>query len=349
MNALLNTINGFLTGKNRHSQTGWRNFNGPCCIHNGQMRPDNRTRAGIFLSPDGGVSYSCFNCGFKTGWLPGRNLGQKMRDLLGWWGADDQTIKKLAFDIYRENALLETPEGSRPHYTPMSYEEHPLPDGAMPFSHWVEEKTPPEDFLDVIQYVASRGEVYLGHDLYWTPDTRHSLNRRFIIPFRWRDLTVGWTCRAIDPDLPRYYSEQPSNYLFNTQAMYRHDRKLVIVTEGPMDALAIDGVATLGAKISPQQIEWLNQCGKEVVVVPDRDVNSRPLVEAAIANKWSVSLPWGQDGLQWGAGVKDSSDAVRKYGRLYTLYTIVKERTANPLKINVQYRTFLKNLENENE
>lgn len=346
MNTLLTFINQFLPGRIRHSQTGWRNFNGPCCVHNGQRRPDNRTRAGIVVAPDGGISYSCFNCGYKTGWSPGRGIGDRLKQLLRWWGADEQELKKLSFDIYRENARL-TDLGiiSPTPYTPMSFTERPLPDGAMPFSHWVKDDNPPADFLDAIQYVAHRGDVFLDADLYWTPDTTHSLNRRVIIPFKWRDVTVGWTCRAFDEGLPRYYSEQPPNFLFNTSAMYRHDRELVIVTEGPFDALAIDGVSTLGAKISSLQEEWLNQCGKQVVILPDRDQNSRPLIDAAIRNKWYVSFPWGVDYQQWEEGIKDAADAVKKYGRLYALYTIVRERTNNPLKINVMFKNLLQRVE----
>jgi hypothetical protein len=45
---------------------------------------------------------------------------------------------------------------------------------------------------------------------------------------------------------------------------------------------------------------------------------------------WSVSFP------DWDNDINDINQAVNKYGRLYTLYSIIKAKQSNPLKIKSQ-------------
>ena len=77
------------------------------------------------------------------------------------------------------------------------------------------------------------------------------------------------------------------------------------------------------------QILRLNTLGREVVVVPDRDRAGAKILNAAIKNNWSVSLP------PWGDDIKDVADAVKKFGRLYVLTTILHYKIAGEIKINL--------------
>ena len=77
------------------------------------------------------------------------------------------------------------------------------------------------------------------------------------------------------------------------------------------------------------QIMRLNQLGREVIVVPDRDKAGAVMLKAALENNWSVSLP------PWGDDVKYVADAVKKYGRLYTLSAILHYRETNEIKIQL--------------
>ena len=68
----------------------------------------------------------------------------------------------------------------------------------------------------------------------------------------------------------------------------------------------------------------LNRLQKQIIVVPDRDKAGSKLVEESIEQGWSVSMPdWNQD-------ITDVGDAVSKYGRLYTLYSIVNAALDSP-------------------
>jgi hypothetical protein len=64
--------------------------------------------------------------------------------------------------------------------------------------------------------------------------------------------------------------------------------------------------------------------------VPDRDKAGSKLVEQAIDLGWSVAMP------QWSQDINDISDAVSKYGRLYTLYSIVNTAEESTLKIRLR-------------
>ena len=77
------------------------------------------------------------------------------------------------------------------------------------------------------------------------------------------------------------------------------------------------------------QIARIKALGREVIVVPDRDRAGSKMLKAAIEQGWSVSTP------PWDTDIKDVADAVRRYGRLYTLATILYYRESNQIKIQL--------------
>ena len=97
-----------------------------------------------------------------------------------------------------------------------------------------------------------------------------------------------------------------------------------------MDAIHIEGCALGGSEISDQQVMLLNKLQRDIIVVPDRDKAGSKLVERAIELGWSVSLP------EWNQDINDIGDAVSKYGRLYTLHSIVTAAEESPLKIRLR-------------
>lgn len=337
--ALYDLLNEKLPFNRKRTPSGWTKFNGVCCIHNGERRGDTKQRAGLMHTAEGTITYNCLNCGFKASWSRGHTLSQNMRKLLGWAGATNDEIKKVQFHLFQLKSQM---EGEAPSERP-SFEVHTdfkevaLPSGSKSFAEWSKDENMPKNFLDVVEYVYGRGdEIFNSYEYYYTTSKDNGLIRRVIIPFKFRDKIVGWTARAIDDVRLRYYTSVQPNYLFNNEVLYRYDRKYVIVVEGPFDAIAIDGVATLGAKITKQQIDWLRRSGKEIILLPDRDLNNSVLIDTAIEHGWSVSYPWGKDAA-WERDIKDAADAVKKYGRLYTLRTIIEHKTNNKLDIKTRY------------
>ena len=116
-------------------------------------------------------------------------------------------------------------------------------------------------------------------------------------------------------------------------------RKFVLVMEGPFDAITLGGVAILGSEINDTQRELIQGLNRQVIVVPDRDRAGAKIIKSALENKWSVSLP------PWEDDVKDVADAVKKYGRLYVLTTILHYKVSGEIKINL----IKKKLENLDE
>ena len=66
--------------------------------------------------------------------------------------------------------------------------------------------------------------------------------------------------------------------------------------------------------------------------MPDRDQAGIKLAEQALEFGWSVAFP------DWDADVKDVNDAVKKYGRIYTLWSIVNSKESTSLKIQLRMK-----------
>ena len=192
---------------------------------------------------------------------------------------------------------------------------------------------PPDKLIPVLEYMVNRKIYPEDFPFYWTPKVGFS--NRLIIPFLFNNEIVGWTARTIADATPKYLSEQQPGYVFNLDNQ-KDNREFVIVSEGPFDALSIDGCALLGAEIKDSQNWLLKQLGKELVLVPDRDHEGPKTVEQAIELGWSVSMP------TWPEGIKDINDAVIKLGRLATLWLIREATESNGLKIRLKMKTWFK-------
>jgi len=317
MSAVSDVTLSYLPAKRKTTPKGWLSFNAVCCHHNGHA-PDNRSRGGFIANGDGGASYHCFNCGFKTSWQPGRPLTAKYRKLLRWLHVPDGDINKLTFQVMRENEGVETKE----HVLEMpKFKEGKLPKDSVKISECTNTS---KHFIAVVEYMQSR-ELYLeDYPFHWTPDL--GKRDRLIIPFYHEGMLVGYTSRTILKDKkPKYLAEEPGDYVFNLDAQ-TWDKEFVLVTEGPIDAIYIGGVALLGSEISDGQAMLINRLNKDVVVVPDRDSAGKKLVEDAIGRGWSLSMP------EWEDDINDVGDAVLRYGRLYTLLSIARAAESSPLK-----------------
>tara|TARA_B100001057_G_scaffold468597_1_gene527948 strand:- start:446 stop:1441 length:996 start_codon:yes stop_codon:yes gene_type:complete len=321
MSIVYDTLTQYLPAKRKTTPSGWTSFNAPCCIHNGDSA-DKRQRGGLISNGNEGVSYHCFNCGFKCSWQPGRNLSGKMRRLLQWLNAPDDIINKLALTVMQENegiqvkqTLVELPK----------FNTVPLPDDAVKIADITEFN---KYSMAVLEYMSSRGLNLDDTDYYWSSSLGY--RDRLIIPFYYEKRIVGWTARTVQPDKqPKYMSEQQPGFVYGLDEQ-GPNKVFTIVCEGPMDALHVDGVALLGSEIKDQQALLINKVGKEVIVVPDKDEAGAKLIDQAIELGWSVSLP------DWADSVNDIGDAVAKYGRLYTLYSIVNNAESNELKIRLR-------------
>lgn len=327
-----------LPQKRRMSPRGWIMFNAPCCSHRGHRR-DTRMRGNMLVLPDGHVAYNCYNCGFKTV-FDNANISRNFENLMGWMGIPDDDIRKVKLEVLQNklSGITSTPNHEDLDFL-RDFKSVDLPEGALPIGSVLEEDETPEEFASVMSYLGSRGAAVAENwDYYWSPSTKWNLNQRIIIPFYYRDKIVGWTARyAGKPPsgTPRYYnSDLQTGYLFNCDAITKPNRKYVILVEGPFDAIAVDGVAALGSKLSRQQLAWLQSSDREIILLPDRQKGNQGLIDVALENDWSVSFP------DWEDDVKDAADASCAYGRLFTLRTIIAGKTRNKIQIGVKRKMF---------
>ena len=342
-----------IPGKRRTSTGGWLSFNAVCCIHNGETS-DTRSRGGVHSNPDGSISYHCFNCGFKASYQPGRHLTYKFRKLLSWMGASEQEVKRLVIEAIRVKELVgEAPVKEDVEQREISFKKRPLPEGSLSFDelltyYEMNDWRDCDFFAKAVEYVSDRAVNITATDpdkynFYLTPDNAYNLHKRVVIPFYWKNEIIGYSARAILPEVkPKFHSSYESDYVFNTDKQHK-DNKFVIVCEGPFDAMAIDGVAILGSEVSEQQADIIDSLGKEVIVVPDfdrKEKNGRlvwsgeSMVKAAQEYGWSVSFPI------WSDNCKDINEAVTMYGKLFVIKSILDSVESSRLKIELKKKQY---------
>ena len=324
----------------KSSPSGWTSFNAPCCQHRGHS-PDTRKRAGIRFDGNG-VIYNCFNCKFTTGWQPGSSIGEKMKTLCRWLGANEDDIKQLIFEALK----TESPEYEhKTEKAKVAFEPKELPEDSKTLWEWAcDPMSLTEDLrqnlIDTIQYVINRGFDPNSKQLYWSPAAGY--NERVIIAFTYEGKIVGSTARKIRDGKPKYLSDQHPHFVFNFDQQ-KENQKYIFVCEGPFDALAVDGVALLTNEIAEQQSRIINSLGAEVIVIPDQDRAGLVLFDRAAELGWAVAMP------NWDHDVKDVADAVQRYGRLFVIVDAIKTAQQGQIKINMakkQQEHKLQRLEN---
>jgi len=336
MNLIQSTILTSLPAGRKKTPSGWTSFNAPCCVHNGESQ-DKKKRGGIMTTADGTLSYHCFNCGYKASYVIGRRLSGKMRQLMSWLGIADDTIRKLAIEAMRHEESDIKYEKKKF----VTFKKKELPKNTHQLEVWLEKYVgedltgPQYQRIDsILNYLRSRGVDPSWYDFMYSPDATFDFNKRLIVPFYWRGDIVGYTGRMFEEsDKAKYFTDVQPGYVFNMDAQ-DWTRKFVLVTEGPFDAITVSGVSILGSEINDTQRELIEGLNRRVIVVPDRDSAGQKLIDQAIEFGWSVAFP------KWQDEVADVADAVLKYGRLFTIQSILKTAESSKLKIDLNRKIY---------
>jgi hypothetical protein len=321
MTIVSDMIISLLPSQTKITPSGWRSFNAVCCSHRGHSS-DRKLRGGVIEAGDA-VSYHCFNCGFKTGWQPGRHVGQNLKNLLSWLGANDNDISQLSLAVLRLNEGVESKQIKL--LLPEFFSTQ-LPEGSVKIENLDIEN---EYKTAVTNYIQQRKLEITDTEFYYATDRKYK--NRLIIPFYYKGKIVGYTARHVGNGTPKYLTSTQPGYIFNLDNQ-TYDRQFCILCEGPIDALHVGACALLGSEINSQQEFLLKQLRKDIVVVPDRDKSGKKLAIQAMQLGYQVSLP------EWNENIKDINDAVLKYGRLYTLYSIAAAAEQSELKIKLRMK-----------
>jgi DNA primase len=204
----------------------------------------------------------------------------------------------------------------------MQFSEHKLPEGEI-----LDKNNPRHKVF--VDYVISRGISIDEYPFLITPEEEGRMGNRIVIPYTYKNKIVGQTSRFLDDRVPKYLNEQQPGFVFNMD-IQKSDWSVCIVTEGIFDALSIDGVAVMHDDISDDQARFLSSLYRQIIVVPDRDKTGLKLCDRALELGYQVSLP------NWEKDVKDTNDAVVKYGKLPTLMSILQSATSSKIKIELR-------------
>lgn len=311
----------------RQSASGWYIFNCKSCLRYGEKRNDTKHRGNLKFTETGFV-YQCFNCHHTFGWSVGNHMSKKFRMFLEDFGLDYTEINKILTLIDEENVTENnvTKEEKKERII------RSIPEGYKSIMESMCSNEQSETLRKVFSYITSRNERLLTWDnLMW----KDGLNS-FLIPCREYGKVVGYTIRNIDPNIKtKYYHYVPNGYLYNMDSMLK-DRKYNILVEGELDALSIDGVGLLENKFTTDKLKHLMELkgDSEIIILPDRDKAGMEIVKQVLDKNlpFSISFP------NWNKEIKDCEEAVRKYGRLYTVYDIIKNRTTDKAKIMMEMK-----------
>lgn len=335
MTTIFESISPYLPSKSQVSN-GWITFDAVCCPHFGETQ-DKRKRGHLRVEVDGSLSYGCFNCGFKFKHQIGHSVSFKFKKFLQWLHVDESVIIRISLEALREKELqiaqgIQLPPKEQ---LVVKFEKKNLPKNAVRLceitSLLTENNIPfPTDLSNVINYLQQRKIDQNKYDFYWSPDTIGRLNERILIPFTWENNIVGYTGRSIRPNPEfKYKTEIDTGYVFNVDKQ-NTDWKFVIVSEGPFDAMSVDGVAVLHNKVSAKQIDIIESLEKDIIVVPHKDEAGSKLIDVALTNGWYVSFP------TWAETCKDINEAVIQYGKLFVLKDIIENTEKSKLKIKLR-------------
>ena len=334
---VLDFVRQALPGGWKQTPSGWVSGNCPMCTTRGH-RADTRKRGG-FMFTDDKVQYNCFNCGFKTGWSPGKKISSRLQELLVQIGADVGQIQRVNFELLKEqeevNITQQFIHQTTPREVIIDWKETSLPLNSVRLQDVDTNKLDEQQFqkfLAACEYINERCVDFYDQ---WHWSSYSHFSNRVILPFYYKNHIVGYTARWIgktpNKETPKYYLQSPKHFVYNIDVQQQH--KYTIVTEGQLDALLLSGVAMQGNTPSLTQCDIVDKLGTEVIVLPDADRAGNELVKIALRRGWAVSFP------PW-EGCKDAGDAVQRYGRLFTVRSILDSAETNTTKIQILAKSY---------
>lgn len=265
------------------------------------------------------VGYNCFNCGTKFIYEEGSTslsrTGKRVLSAFGIPESDIQLVLGSSFFNQKEESKIITLDSLQTKvnlFTP----EIALPPRTYPLGveHNEEHQVP------IIEYLTRRKIDPLRVNAHFSLDPK--MLRRVILPCIRDGKIIFWQARSIDQDVkPRYIAPVISKeaVMWGYDNIWRSRTAPLFVTEGIFDAEPVDGVALLGSKINDSKLEVLNRVKRPKVVVVDRDLNGGTLGQIALDLGWEVSFVH--------ESAKDVNHSVQRFGRLFTIWNLMQNRT----------------------
>lgn len=288
-------------------QKDWYVEKCPCCN-------DYKNRAGFKLEGDA-VIYNCWNCSTTSVYeeFSGK-ISRKMRSILNAHGIDDTEISSVVNSSFfaekkEEKITLATLAKINTSTPTVKLPEKSFQIGNCP------------EFIDyqikLVEYLESRKVDVNKFPFYFSLEDRFI--DRVIIPYYRSGKLIYWQARSIHDHEKKRYDNAPVGreaVLFNYDALNSYSAEPLFVSEGVFDAMMFSGVATLGSKLTPAQLELLHKSNRKLVFVIDKDENGRHLAEKVLKEGWQIAFVPN--------GSKDLNHCVVKHGRTWTAWQLMK-------------------------
>jgi len=273
-------------------------------------------------------AYHCFNCGIKGTFDPDREypFSKDMKQIFDSFGLPEKEYYAVAY----KKRFLE--EGGNKFSVPekKKFEIHTMevPDFFYKLSDASDENVIAKKALEELAYrnvdpnsqvfYLSNGRTKGGPK---SEAVAKALMNRLIIPFFDKDGNmIYYQGRALDrneeikskmkylnADVPR------SNIVYGMDRLSLNGDSPLYFTEGYFDAYHLKGVSIQENALTEGQIELLRKSPRRKVFVPDKKSDSTKVIDQCAKLGWSIAVP------DIGSSCKDIDDAIRKYGKLYTL------------------------------
>lgn len=279
-------------------------------------------RAGFRFEGDV-VGYHCFNCGHSTSYDPSEHekMPKKMERVLHDFGIPESDWQQVLFSslTLRRSGKNKDKKVSSIQIEPL---ELPLPETFYPLkdagSHdkWA---TIARYYLEEDRGIDPNSYPFLLSSKTEIPHLKKWFGR-VIIPIYKGNKLIYYVGRDLTSNKMKKY-ENPA--VSREKVFYGYDRLFedvttpLYITEGWFDGFAIDGVAILGNEISKTHTIWLNKSPRKKVYIPDRFGDGKRAAEHALSLGWHISTPDI-------GGCKDMDEAVRRYGKLYVMKTLIE-------------------------
>lgn len=287
-------------------------------------------RGGIKMDEDDNWSYHCFNCDFKCRFTLGKSLSKNLRSLLGYCGVSDELITKYNFESLQQKDLIDYVKVKRKKLK-VTFKETELPENAI----LIDENN--EEHRKFADYIRDRGLSVKDYPFMITPNDEGRNSNRIIIPYTMDGKIVGHISRYLDNRIPKYIKEQQVGYVFGLD-LQKPEYEVCVVVEGIFDALSINGCALTHDTISDEQAELLRRLNRKIIVVPDLDKTGMLICDRALELGFHVSIP------NWCEEIKDTNDAIRKYGKVATLLSILQSATNSKIKLEMMRKKIAKRI-----
>jgi len=275
--------------------------------------------------------YNCFNCGISGAFTPENDIfmSNDMKTIFESFGISKKEYGKVLFRLrYNNDNNIE----QKPKNKNETIESH-LGDGIKFPDYLVELEQAKNTNIGkkAIRFLAEEKCInYKDYPFFITygktksNDQQEKINakimvNRLIIPIYYKNKLLLLQGRALDKTKTKKYINigNVSSTLYGLDRL-QENHKYIFVTEGFFDAYHLNGIACIVNKLTTQKIKALNLLEKEKIIVPDRGENINTMLSKGLECGWGFSAPKELK------NCKDVTESIKKYGKLYTLYTIME-------------------------